>query len=173
MIDPVFSFNLADGSLSVSARRKDWRNSYNSSKTRIYVSLEDGDVMMEQPPFSSKGDDPANDKLWREYNRLEVVAMRSKIAKSIPAIAAASGYYIDISRLRFSRKAGCSSCPCSPGFIYAGDADFIDIWISAADTTAKRDEMARRFALRKLDEAQATLAQAQADYDAAVEKVLS
>lgn len=66
------------------------------------------DPDMPRPPHTVKGDDPKVDKAWRRYNRMQIQIMRD-------AAARATGF--DPKDLRFSRRAGCSMCPCSPGFI--------------------------------------------------------
>jgi hypothetical protein len=184
-MDTAFNFNLADHSLSVHAMTKDWTDRRTAKTTRVYVSLQDGDVPMQEPPVSSKGDDPENDKLWRRYNRLEVAAMKVKIEKALPAIAAACGRTVSLSidDFRFSRKAGCS-CPCSPGFVYdswissCGDGP-VDIWISGADTSDHQREhqrLAAEYQLVKarkaLAEAQSALDKAAAVYNASVAEIL-
>lgn len=64
-----------------------------------------------QPRYSLKGEDKANDKAWRIYNRAEVSLQRMVIERLvlegvIPAF---------FSKFTFSRTAGCS-CGCSPGW---------------------------------------------------------
>lgn len=93
-------------------------------KTRIYVSGQDPITEMPEPPVSMKGDDPANDALWRRYNRLEVVKMREVADAGLKLLldgdrlssATRAAAEADELKLRFSKYAGCS-CPCSPGFV--------------------------------------------------------
>lgn len=60
-----------------------------------------------------KGEDPDMDKLWSRWNRAEVRVMREDAEKTLFAAGIDNGE----GTLKFSRKAGCSLCPCSPGFI--------------------------------------------------------
>jgi hypothetical protein len=182
----AFSANLTDRSLNVQAHCKDWRDRRTAAKTRVYVSLQDGDVQMEEPPVGTQGVNAENDKLWRKYHRLEIAAMKAKIEKALPAIAAACGPMVklgttkavslSIDDFRFSRKAGCS-CPCSPGFIYdgriwsSGDGP-IDLWISAAKTADHQRDQNRRAAERELAKAQEALDRAAAIYGASVAEIL-
>lgn len=85
-------------------RDNDWSAKYRRARAYIWYPTEA--FCGEHPPYSMKGDDPANDKAWRQFNRKEVAAMRN--------IMDVVG--LDVPEWRFSRKAGCS-CPCSPGFI--------------------------------------------------------
>lgn len=81
------------------------RNTERYSKARAYVWYPTEQFCGEAPPFSMKGEDPANDKAWRAYNKREVAVMRD--------ILALLG--VDTTEWSFSRKAGCG-CGCSPGF---------------------------------------------------------
>lgn len=92
-----------DGYVATASEPKPY--SGRSSRHLVFV---DGapDPDMPMPPYGRKGDDAANDKARRAYNRREVEIMRA---------AAAEALDVDPSALKFSRKAGCS-CPCSPGF---------------------------------------------------------
>jgi hypothetical protein len=77
-------------------------------KSRLYYG-EDGvmdKAYGDHPPYSVKGDDLANDKAWRKYNKMESDLARAAIDAVFP----------EFGKSLFSRKAGCS-CPCSPGFI--------------------------------------------------------
>lgn len=68
------------------------------TKTRIYISLEDETILEH---FRSG-----------RFTRPHQVYREEIIPKLI-----AQGYITQDSKLRWSQKAGCSSCPCSPGFI--------------------------------------------------------
>lgn len=67
----------------------------------------------EHPPYSTKGEDPENDRAWRRYNRAELQLDREIAGK----LYALSGGTFDG---WFSRTAGCS-CQCSPGFVLRND----------------------------------------------------
>ena len=85
------------------------RAAFRSHKTRVSVSGEDRPTML-VPAYTMRGDDPANDALWRKYNR-EVVKLMKAVA--LPVIHE----ILDDENptLTFSRTAGCS-CGCSPAF---------------------------------------------------------
>lgn len=84
-------------------------------KTRLYTTVTDTEVLEEtglaRPEYTARGEDEASDKAWDKYNRAEIKIMRRKAL----AWLAANGY--EGVKVNFSRHAGCSGCPCSPGFI--------------------------------------------------------
>ena len=74
---------------------------------------------MEEPRPSVKGVDLDNDKLWRKFNRKELKldeaflsAFFNAASFEIQSFLIEAGWY---SR-KFSMRAGCSMCPCSPGY---------------------------------------------------------
>jgi hypothetical protein len=85
------------------------------TKTRIYSDASEEEVKeltgMDRPPFTMKGEDPANDQAWKAYNRAEVKIMKAKIVKAFEGIKEFEGV-----TFKFSRTAGCS-CGCSAGFV--------------------------------------------------------
>jgi hypothetical protein len=87
-------------------------------KTRIYVSGQDAVTEMEQPPYGAKGDNSENDRLWRQYNKLELAKMREILDHGMAALTDLDNPRIAQApeKIKFSRHAGCS-CPCSPGFV--------------------------------------------------------
>lgn len=117
------------------------------TKTRVYVSLTGVDLP-EPPPYgSTRGDGSDEDKAWKAYNKAEEQAMRNLITAALPALKVWGLVPQDTiatkntpghtgTKIAFSRKAGCSMCPCSPGFIVQsntlGRLDHVpaDIWIS-------------------------------------------
>lgn len=85
-----------------------------SFKTRIFVDGTTADIP--RPEYTTHGDDPENDKRWDAYNKSEIRSMKLVI-KDVREVLdgfAPVGQKLGIS---FSRNAGCSMCPCSPGFI--------------------------------------------------------
>lgn len=87
-------------------------------KTRVYGNADDAKVeALVGFPYSdlkhtTKGEDPEMDKLWKRWNRATVILMRETAEKALKVAN------IDHEeKLSFSRKAGCSMCPCSPGFV--------------------------------------------------------
>lgn len=109
-------------SVSISAPKR------SNGKTVLYVnnqpSPEDIGLMV-QPPYSVRGEIPDIDKLWSQYNRLEVKLMKQGLKDIIPEIVELlnkEDNSCDTSILennpiefKFNRYAGCS-CGCSPGF---------------------------------------------------------
>jgi hypothetical protein len=78
-------------------------------KARVYVfGAEEPNIELPAPKF--KGEDPENDKAYRDFNRKFAANMKAY------AILAQENGEVPNAKLRFSAKAGCS-CPCSPGFI--------------------------------------------------------
>jgi hypothetical protein len=93
------------GCISTRGQSHRYSYSYRSTKHIVFVGG-NPDPSMPMPPYSIKGQDPANDAAWRAYNNREIAIMRA---------AAAEALELDPAEFRFSRKAGCS-CGCSPGF---------------------------------------------------------
>jgi hypothetical protein len=77
---------------------------YQGRKTRVFVAGQP-EPTFNHPPYGVRGADTDNDKAWARYNRAEITIMRH-FAAAVVAPA-----------LKFSRHAGCSMCPCSPGFV--------------------------------------------------------
>jgi len=97
-------------------------NDYKEKKRHTFVSvsspwnpedkLVDGFTAMPEPTL--KGEDPANDKLWRKYNKAEV-----KMMQEVINMAAHAGFIPSElpSQLKYSKRYMCS-CGCSPGFVH-------------------------------------------------------
>jgi hypothetical protein len=68
---------------------------------------------MARPPYSMKGDDLANDALWRKYNHIEVANQRAVLMTALTL----AGF--KPTRVVWNDKAGCS-CGCSKGFNLRG-----------------------------------------------------
>ena len=111
------------------------------------------DPDMERPAYgSTRGDDSDEDKDWKRYNRLEIKEQRKVIEAVLPLLekvevppyergsyaestdASNHNSVVDIlhAKLGFSRNAGCSMCPCSPGFKAHVPSQYteIDIWVT-------------------------------------------
>jgi hypothetical protein len=80
-----------------------------SGKTKAFVwgtpDPEELGQTVARPMYSMIGDDPVNDAAWKAYNKLEIANQRHFVEAAIEG------------KFGFSRKAGCSMCPCSPGFV--------------------------------------------------------
>lgn len=93
-----------------------------SNRVRIFWSEKYGgdltqeDIVGEQPDITIRGEDPESDKAWDAYNRWE-----KKVAKEalVGVLSKAVGRKVLPNEVKYSRKAGCSLCACSPGFITA------------------------------------------------------
>lgn len=94
-----------------------------ASKARVYFSrietpeLEAMEAALPRPlPI---GEDKANDQAYATFNRAYVRHASAVAAQAVPALVEAGL----IERLpmayggKYSRKAGCSTCPCSPGLV--------------------------------------------------------
>jgi len=79
----------------------------------------DGSGITERPEPGPKGVDEANDKAWRKYNRMEVKIMRAIVGLGLQM------NNMEALNIRFSSKAGCGMCPCSPGFIVEVDGMYL------------------------------------------------
>ena len=97
--------------ITVKQRRR--RYDEKRARSRAYVWYPTETFCGTNPPYTMKGEDPANDKAWRDYNKQELRAMQD--------ILVLAGF--DTDEWRYSRKAGCS-CNCSPGFVRKNDNDF-------------------------------------------------
>jgi len=80
------------------------------------------------PPYGSRGENEANDKAWDVYNKREVKVSRETVEVALRAAGIAMP-----AKMTYSRKAGCSMCPCSPGFVIKDDSHEFhgyDVWVS-------------------------------------------
>lgn len=99
-----------------------------SRKGRIYMNI-GGDRTVQEPngPMCTKpgcrcGGNTVDHTVWKGYLRKAIAERR--------AIVGAAG--LDNKDISWSSKAGCSSCPCSPGFVSnAPEHHGKDIWVSA------------------------------------------
>lgn len=135
------------------------RYSHGPRKVRVFVSgnPDPEDLgFQSQPPYSAKGDDPDNDKAWKDYNRLEVATMKhfaKRIEGYIRKTLGDRGIFPAEARFDFSRYAGCS-CPCSPGFItniMANDTWTEHTFYVSITTPAREAAAAKADAERKMN----------------------
>lgn len=105
-----------------------------------------------QPEWSIKGENPANDKLWKKYNKFEIAIQKKLIEKAIERKMLPENI---LNGLSFSRKAGCS-CGCSPGW-KAKDWVRRDIYISLT-APSKQAEREKQQANNKSQQEEKTLA---------------
>jgi hypothetical protein len=83
------------------------------SKPRIYVSVA-GDTLLDS--LAARGTRPP-----KQFRTL-----------AVPAALAALGLAAD-TRVTFSHYAGCSMCPCSPGYIVEDKSKRADVWVTLGD----------------------------------------
>jgi hypothetical protein len=90
------------------------------------------------PVPTRKGDDPANDKLWRKYNKTEIQMQKDAIQ-----MAADNGLVPKElpNQVSFSRTALCS-CGCSPAFVYR-DYGRMNYYISIISPTKELERKNR------------------------------
>ena len=96
-----------------------FRKSHMVPKARVYIHI-DGETLWQN----------LNDRRSRPYT-----AYRNEV---LPQLGKLLG--IDISRLdlRWSQKAGCSMCPCSPGFIDQNHLLTRDVHVTITDAAVER-----------------------------------
>lgn len=104
--------------MTVNRSTRDWK--HRSKKSMIMVSGPSPTELtgLPQPKYTIKGQDPAVDKLWRKYNRIELSVQRAFLDLKHRELLSAFGFAVGDGRLQFkwSRTAGCS-CGCSPGWL--------------------------------------------------------
>ena len=70
--------------------------------------------------YTQRGDFPEVDKAWDRANRAYVDAASYHVERVLRTLfhqGDLSGWTNELGKLRFSKKAGCSMCPCSPGWV--------------------------------------------------------
>lgn len=131
------------------AFRSAGRSHYNTEKRahgRAYLFGEPEpteSIGLAQPPYGSKGENADNDAAWVAYNKEEVRIMRvilDKVAAEIDARFPEVG--MARAKMTFDRHAGCSMCPCSPGFVVKGIRAEFRINIEAVEPVAADVEKA-------------------------------
>lgn len=86
---------------------------------RCYVDIDDAIVAEELGAFPAPGvprGDAAVDAECDRWNRAYV-----RIARDAAQEALAEAFGIDGVKMRWDRNAGCSMCPCSPGFVVSDE----------------------------------------------------
>lgn len=117
---------------------------YNAANVRIFGAL---DVLvpelMAAEPFTDRAlfddnpEDVADLKVWKAWRRKTLIAGKKALVKALEAHYGV--IWIDPADIRFSDNAGCSGCPCSPGFLYKGPKlgfDRRDLHFAAPKTAA-------------------------------------
>lgn len=125
------TIEFSGGTIRLLERAYDWRDprGYNAAP-RMYVDIADETLW----------DDLVN-RTRRPYSVYKTMIHMSDLDE-----------VLDLSRLSWSQKAGCSMCPCSPGFILnrqyivVGDKTFhnFDAWLTLEGSPAVRDDVPAR-----------------------------
>lgn len=76
--------------------------------------------------FSHRGENMAENFLNRRARPITIY--KSYIGPVLEAL----GLPVN-TKVRWSSKAGCKMCPCSPGFIVTGDRNHRDVWVTLSD----------------------------------------
>lgn len=106
---------LVEIGLEISIREheeEEYNDTHGFKETRIYVS-EASETLEENILKRFSGIEP-NPTWYKKF--------------ILPRVLRAAGISSDV-RVRWSRKAGCSMCPCSPGFIVVGERLGRDIYV--------------------------------------------
>lgn len=103
----------------------------------------------EQPEPSVKGKDPANDKLWRKYNKAEL-----ELEKIIINQAVEEGLLDEniAKELKWSRTAGCK-CGCSKGWV-SKDYGRQTIWLTVTSPSKEQEKKQRQLEYASKKEAE-------------------
>ena len=92
------------------------------NKSRVYGATDvlAPAVLAQQPryvPFTnadSSERDVADERAWLSWRRRALRAVTKSLNSILPTLAPVLG---EVGRAKFSYNAGCSSCPCSPGYV--------------------------------------------------------
>jgi hypothetical protein len=143
------------GEFVVQMQRKESGRGYRS-KTRVYGACNDliADINALEPTFISSTDENSTDaervqeKMWLAWRDNGKKVAQARLTEILTAVAKANlplwGLTPEaIEGIKFSFKAGCSMCPCSPGFILGECVEFegwmpVDIWIVPAAKLERR-----------------------------------
>jgi hypothetical protein len=100
--------------------------------TAIFVHETDAGKV---PAPSTRGEDPASDLDWDHYNAQLLDQIHRATNEALPYLVQV-GKWEAAPKLRFTEKAGCTMCPCSPGMVPEsnlhlpnGEGSY-DVWIS-------------------------------------------
>lgn len=140
---------LADGTEFVlTLRPRTWhRDRGYNSKSRVYGATDAlaPAVLAQEPRYvaftnaDSSERDVADEKAWLSWRRRALTATTKALRSALPALAPVLG--ASITDAKFSYNAGCSSCPCSPGYVLNGvvrvDGVPADVFITAPAKEAR------------------------------------
>jgi hypothetical protein len=93
----------------------------------------------QRPEYSVKGEDKANDKLWRKYNKAELGIQRVIINQAVK-----DGLLDEniAKELKWSRTAGCQ-CGCSPSWV-SKDYGRQTIWLTVTSPSKEQEKQQRQ-----------------------------
>ena len=128
--------------------------------SRVYVSLPWAPEELpytgitQVPPYGIKGKNAANDLEWKRYNRKEVSMQMDVLKRAVQGgLIAAS-----VMEAKHSRYAGCSMCPCSPGWVWKDGTQYynslsIRITVKSPKKEAQEEKKRKTFTVQKEIEA--------------------
>lgn len=125
------SLHISTGTARISITRREW-NRYTTpremnKKPRLYVGVESETLLENLQNRTRRPNGVYREMVKAEFANLDWF-----------------GIHLNLDEMRWSQKAGCSMCPCSPGFIL-GDGAFrfenftayhYDIWVTMVDAPA-------------------------------------
>ena len=108
-----FDYNYVVDDLQVRFSRYDRKR----EKTSVIFSWNQPDPAWARPPYGTKGENAENDLAWKRYNREELRIQRAQVFRGLRLLGVELPGRTDAKKLPWSKYAGCSSCPCSKGFV--------------------------------------------------------
>jgi hypothetical protein len=147
---PFYGVRIGEFVVTLRAKGLHETNSYRS-KTRVFGACDElvADLNAIEPTYIPRTDDRSTDvervqeKMWRAWRDNTKRVAQARLTELLIELAEQpaddrSGLVLpdvaELTALRFSYRAGCSSCPCSPGFIMGGLIRIgytpQDIWIT-------------------------------------------
>lgn len=126
-----------DGFVVLLSKKDQSNRSSMNAKTRVYGACDDlvADLNEMEPPYIAFTDEhsPATDrvaeKMWRAWRDETKKVAGERLGKLLTALAERGVEGLELGEvvngpIKFSYKAGCSVCPCSPGFILDGQVEY-------------------------------------------------
>lgn len=110
-------------------RGRDERGSFTKA-TRVYGAMDAlapelmalepfTDYAIPMPSVDRSAEDNMRAKMWEAWKREATKVVADRLETLLEDVQR-SGHINGVSRGKFSQKAGCTMCPCSPGFVLEG-----------------------------------------------------
>lgn len=101
------------------------------AKPRLYGATDTliADLKAQEPRYvactfdDSTDEEKAAEKAWLSWRRKALRTCTRRLKELLPTLAVLG---IDAENARFSYNAGCSTCPCSPGYVLDGTVTTVD-----------------------------------------------